>query len=114
MIIRCHRNLHRHDWSLTVKGRVYAHVSEIILRDVRFIVRESARLRVIERQCREVHAWAEGEIAASWPIDARRVSISYNPYVSKYFFELATGNAVLSCPWVHFTAHEGAIGMWPQ
>jgi len=110
MRVRCHKNLHRGDWSITVKGKVVAHVAEIILRDVRFIVRESARLRVIARKCREVHAWVEGDVLESCP-EGRRVSLTYNPYLADSFVERESGKPAHDGITVHFTKTEGAVAV---
>jgi hypothetical protein len=44
--VRVHRNLHRGDWSVTIKGKVVANVEEITLQDCTFYVCESTRVRV--------------------------------------------------------------------
>lgn len=74
--VRVHKNLHRGDWSITVRGRVVAHVASICFADVTFKIRETARLQVIERRCRQVHAWCEGVVCALPQGD--RTPITYN------------------------------------
>jgi hypothetical protein len=46
--VRVHRNLHRGDWSVTIKGKVVAHVETITLRNVTFYVSQATRRRVLE------------------------------------------------------------------
>ena len=108
--VRVHKNLHRGDWSVTVRGRVVAHVAEIVLSDVSFKVRESARQQVIARRCRQVHAWGEGTVVASAP-DEARVAITYNPYRAATFTRRDEGSAVSHCAAVHFTAGDGAVAV---
>lgn len=108
--VRCHKNLHRGDWSISVKGKVVAHVPEIVLANVTFKIRETARQRVIARKCREVHAWAEGEVALA-PTHGAPTPISYNPYRAATFVARETGEPVLACDFVHFTRHAGAVAI---
>jgi hypothetical protein len=108
--VRCHRNLRRGDWSITVAGKVVAHVPEIILGDVSFRVREKARLEVVRRHCRQVHAWALGTVIADCPAAAPRTPITYNPFRSASFIERDRGTPVTACDYVHFT-REGAVAV---
>ena len=108
--VRCHKNLHRGDWSITFKGKVVAHMPEIVLANVTFKIRETARQRVIAKRCREVHAWAEGEIALA-PARGAPTPISYNPYHDATFVARETGEPVLACKFVHFTASSGAVAI---
>ena len=108
--VRCHKNLHRGDWSISVNGRVVAHVPEIVLANVTFKIRETARQRVIAKKCREVHAWAEGESALA-PQSGSPLPISYNPYRVATFVARETGEPVLACEFVRFTASSGAMAI---
>lgn len=109
--VRCHKNLHRGDWSISLKGKVVAHVPEIVLANVTFKIRETARQRVIARKCREVHCWAEGEIALAYPAGLEALPITYSPYRAPTFTARATGAPVTSCQFVYFTARDGAVAM---
>lgn len=99
--VRVHKNLHRGDWSVTVNGKVVAHVSEICLSGISFKVRETTRQRVIAKRCRGVHAWIEGTVSSvprgNW------VPITYNPYRAAEF-TTREGKPVEACAYVHFTA----------
>ena len=68
--VQVYRNLRRGDWSVRVKGRVVAHVPEVTLATVRFVVSEAGRQRVLRRKERSVHAWAEGEVVAHGSVPA--------------------------------------------
>lgn len=71
------------------QGRVVAHVGEILLTDVRFVVREGGQRRVRQQHRKNVHAFIEGTVVRSeMGIDASGrlpVPISYNPYMDDFF-----------------------------
>lgn len=81
-----------------------------MLANVTFKIRETARQRVIARRCREVHAWAEGEIAEHCPSGVR-APISHDPYVAATFIARNTGAAVMGAEFVHFTRAAGAVAI---
>jgi hypothetical protein len=109
MRVHCHRNLNRKDWSVSLGGRVIDHVAELILADVVFVVRQTARRRVLARHCREVHAWAIGEIVVSVPPGLTGWEVRYNPYRAASF-TTPFNTPVTACDYVHFTRHGVAIG----
>ena len=88
-----HYNLHRGDWVLShyksprCKGNVMGYRNSLVLRDCTFVVQEGGRQRVVEKKCRQVHAWVTGLPFAAlgavpqphWP------KASYNPYRSGSF-----------------------------
>jgi hypothetical protein len=108
--VLCHKNLNKGCWSITAKGKVVAHVGEIVLKNVTFRARENARQRVIARKCREVHCWAIGTIAKA-PPPARRTPITYNPYRAPTFTRREDGAPVTRCEFVHFTQSDGAVAI---
>ena len=64
-----YRNLMRTDgvwYSVMQRGLVVAHVTAICLRDVRLVVREGGRRRVIESGVKNVHAFAVGRLVLGW------------------------------------------------
>ncbi len=90
--VRCYRNLKTGTWSIQVKTdkgwRVRAHSTFVELLDAKCHVGQRARLRVLEEQCKNVHAWLEGNIdlhnMSGFPYgDADR--ITYNPYKAGTF-----------------------------
>lgn len=115
MKVQVYKNLNRGDWSVRVGGKVIAPLREVTLAKVTFHVSEKARRRVIANQCREVHAWAIGEIVASQPI-GERIAITYNPYRAGTFTERVSGEPVTSAAHVYFSVSEGALaydaGRW--
>ena len=107
--VRVHRNLHRGDWSVTVKGKVVAHVEAITLRDVTFRVSQAMRSRVLERKQRGVHAWAQGEVSDADLNALPAQPITYNPYRSDRFVVTSTGVPVTRCDFVRFTDKAYAL-----
>lgn len=82
MRVQVYRNLHKKCYSVRSKatGRVIAHVDEINLKKVRFIVQEGGRQRVIREGRKNVHAFIEGEILLGiFPVGQLQ-KIHYNPY----------------------------------
>lgn len=106
--VRVHVNLRRGDLSISTRGRVVASAHSLALTDVRFIVHESTRRRVVERGRRKVHAWAEGVLqSVGEPVPAGAAPVSYNPHRAPDF--IANGEPVHAAPVVHFGARRGWI-----
>jgi hypothetical protein len=97
MRVRVYRNL-KHGrkaqplYSVMHKGKVVDRVRQILLTDVRFVVNEAGRQRVLTEQRKNVHAFVEGEMVddkGAYGIDASGrnlpVRISYNPYLAGHF-----------------------------
>jgi hypothetical protein len=99
-----------------VSGRVLAHVDEILLHDVDFLVRESGLRRVRERGVREVFAFARGT-AVDPRIAAHRrelgsfddwEGIAFNPFKDASFVRRRNrGVPVWSAEWVYFRNRRG-------
>ncbi len=100
-MVRVHKNLRRGDWSVSIKGKVVAHVATIALSDCTFKVSEARRQAVIRAHCREVHAWTIGTIAAA-PSAGNAVPITYNPFRAAYFHRCDDGAEVTRCEAIHF------------
>jgi hypothetical protein len=102
--MRVHRNLNRACWSLTVRGERVRHVAAWALAGVRFIVSVAGRARVLARNTRDVHAWAEGA-AVPVPADLTGlVAVTYNPHRAGQFTRRDTGEAVTTARLAVFTA----------
>lgn len=95
--VRVYWNLNKNAWSVMSKRIVISHKDIIVLSNVRFIVSENGRQKVIREKKKNVHAFAEGEIVEADGlskdlIDEKLLSyktrqISYNPYKYPCFFE---------------------------
>mgnify|MGYP006273499577 CR=1 FL=1 len=92
--VRVHRNLHTGGYSISVRGRVKAHVDSVTLCNAKFVVRPSGQARARREQVKNVHAFVEGtitdlietvpedfEVHGTW-IPWR---FSYNPYKNDTF-----------------------------
>jgi len=98
--VRVYRNLHRDCWSVK-QGIVKFHTNAIFLRDVRFIVNEKVRQRVVLNKRKEVHAYVEGILETNVPATNGQLKIdiegciSYNPYETDAF--LLNGERIDFC-----------------
>lgn len=108
------------------KGKVLAHATHVIIDNCKFITNEKARLKVIEKQSRNVHAYIEGnlreiyvhkdrynfqvifeEVARTkngFTLDELKAAekITYNPYKYKTFYNKKTLAPVLGANKVWF------------
>ena len=110
--VQVYKNLHRGDWSVRKGGKVVAHEREVWLADCSFHVAARARERVVRTKCREVHAWAIGELTEGHGVAASVASgraFTYNPYRCATFTFRDTGEPVTCARYVHFQANGGAI-----
>jgi hypothetical protein len=90
MKVRVYFNLHKQKLSVQQKvngvWKVVRHTNQIVLENVRFIVSEKGRQRVIKNTRKNVHAWIEGEeIDWSNYLNKQFKKATYNPYVSGSF-----------------------------
>lgn len=99
--------IHRQCWSLRdpQRQRVVAHAPHVYLRNARFIVRESGRLRVLREQCKNVHAYVRGALVPERDLSAAHQGpqIRYNPYEMAQFQWAASGLPVQACPLIELT-----------
>lgn len=106
-----YRNLRNQKLSLKQRNRVIGYANAVILTDVEFRVRESGRQRCLREKQKNVHAFAVGAMEATTPDDIqafnRGVRVSYNPYQSAHFFDVATGTPVYHGKRVLVTANDG-------
>ncbi|CAO4172493.1 hypothetical protein EEDFHM_02100 [Methylorubrum populi] len=84
MRLDAYRHIRRGAWSVRRSSRVVGHVPTLILADVRFVVRQAARRRIVRTMQREVCAHVQGiPTDAARPLEARRVRFS--PYAGPAF-----------------------------
>lgn len=109
--VRVYRNLNRPEFFSVMactgelKGKVCGYAKAVRLVNGRFVVSEKSRQRVIKEQCRNVHAFVEGELADATDLllseaDLEGVKVSYNPYKMGSFYFVNTG---LPIPEDHFS-----------
>jgi len=82
-------------YSVMQNGRVVRRTHSIMLRNVKFVVREAGRQKVLQEGRKNVHAFAKGFITSS-AFGADRhgrlpITVSYNPYNAGYFFASESG-----------------------
>lgn len=82
MIVQVYWNLHKNCWSVRNKktGRIVKHLSNVVLRNCRFVVHEAGRQRVIRERRKNVHAFVEGVLSRPAPQESPWVPVKYNPY----------------------------------
>lgn len=87
--VNVHFNLHNKLWSVKYKGKVIdtSGIKYLAIEPIRFHVNEKARLKVIKKECRSVHAWVVGTlISVDILLKHEKVGISYNPYYAGFFY----------------------------
>jgi hypothetical protein len=116
--VRCHKNLHRGDWSITVAGKVIANVAEICLADCKPVYWRNGHAKILAASVagkprRRVVAWVEGTVCAM-PAGAR-TALAYNPYRHKAGeiakFTTRAGAEVTAAEFIHFTVADGAVAI---
>jgi hypothetical protein len=100
--IRIYRNLNNGRMSIQAKvsksWKVVGHVTDAVVKDVSFKVVESGRQRVIQEQCKNVHAWGQGVLISQLEPDIwAPVDLAYNPYAGSTFIERHTGREIRHC-----------------
>jgi len=101
------RLLHNGKWSVAAatrtggKGKVIRHSDELVLQDVRFVVKENRRQAIVAGGHREVHAWAVGTIANA-PELTEGVDITYRPHQCGSFIRRDNEQPVTSAAFVRF------------
>lgn len=91
--VRVYFNLHKNLYSVkdTKSKLVIAHVNKICLDNVKFIVSEKSRQRVLKDKRKNVHAYVEGIVRhCEKPLQAHRELLTYNPYKYDSFVIKAT------------------------
>lgn len=83
--VRVYRNLHTGTLSMQAyipekKGwRVVGHPDHVQLSNVKFVVREAGRQRVLKEKRKNVHAWIEGDLVCKGLGTYQQIA-KYNPY----------------------------------
>ena len=116
MLVRIYRNLHTKTLSMQSKvngkWKVIGHPTSVSLNNVRFLVYQSGRNRVLREKKKNVHAYIEGTLEFSnhselMPSGAR---FSYNPYKMDSFYLVDSGEPVKTADWVEIHSnHERTI-----
>jgi len=106
-------NLHRRDWSVKAGRSPVQHRAAVCLSGVVFRVREAGRQRVLANRCREVHAYAAGELCDLGAPHPDAIEVSYNPYRGPLFYRKDTGASVVGAAFVYFAPDGRAFAVAP-
>jgi len=87
-----YRNLHTGTWSVRQGGKVRVHTDYILLRQVKFVVNQSGRARVLKDKRKNVHAFVRGLPTIPSVIDRLETECDlgeahYNPYLYSTFVD---------------------------
>jgi hypothetical protein len=91
--VRVYRNLNNGKISVMYKQKVVAHGSTVCLADVKMIVSEASRQRVLKEKTRNVHAFMEGVLVEECH---GTEAVTYNPYAGPTFTLKSTGKPILT------------------
>ena len=82
-------NLHKKVFSVRHKGRVIEHASNVMLRNVTYVVQPAGRAKVLREGKKNVHAFARGELIERIPLFNYRGNVAkYNPYKAATFVDI--------------------------
>ena len=102
--VQVYWNSHKRLWSIRFNRKVVFHSENVVLSDVRFVVSERGRLRVLRERKKNVHAYAEGILPSHTLACSRRVT--YNPYRDETF--ICDGRPIADAAFAHFM-HDGRV-----
>jgi hypothetical protein len=96
--VEVYYNLHKKTFSVRAlegenRGRVIAHTNEVALEDVKFVVRESGRQKVLKEKCKNVHAFVRGNLVNGIKFETNGLA-TYNPYRYSTFVNKETKDPV--------------------
>ena len=118
-----YRNLHKNCWSVRQDGLIVQHTKAVSLKDVRFLVGQTGRKRVLKEKRKNVHAGISGYLmgfreshkdinvprspaAAFFPNSAQVV---YNPYKYKTFVKTEDRTAVKKARFASLSIDNGVF-----
>ena len=74
-------NLHKKCWSVRQAGKVVMHANRLCLKDVRYLVAEGGRNKVLQSGVKNVHAGLSGYLVKTVPnIPEVSYDVTYNPF----------------------------------
>lgn len=76
-------NLHKKRLSIRHRGKVIAHADNAELDNVKFVVSQAGRARVLMEKRKNVHAFVRGELVSynqESPNEPKGGNVTYNPY----------------------------------
>ena len=112
MRVEVYFNLHKKMFSVRAlegenKGRVIDHTRALIIKDAKFVVRESGRKKVLEEKRKNVHAFVRGTLVNHIVIpDEERKTATYNPYRYSTFVDKETEEPVYESKGVYMSNYS--------
>jgi hypothetical protein len=97
--IYIYRNLHKHNWSLKLRGKVICHLDYVFVKNPVFMVNQKGRDRVLKEKKKYVHAFVVSKNFETNYIHEDVSSlrpIYYNPYKTSCFVWKDNGSPVYS------------------
>ena len=111
MKVKLYRNLHKKGvvYSVQHKGKVIAYTSDLILKDVKFVVRKKGQEKVRASKRKNVHAFITGtmldESYVSFFGDTQDIAY-YNPYTCETFVN-SEKKPIHTAEWARVSGKEG-------
>ena len=80
-------NLHRKCFSVRQGNKVVEHANRVCLKDVRYLVQQAGRRKVLKEKRKNVHAGLSGYYVKSVPVPVISFDVTYNPYKYETFVD---------------------------
>lgn len=104
-------------------GRVAGYAEDVILENVKFVVSEAGRQRVLREKRKGVHAYARGEVLSADEPDTAKIartlgaksdweSLRYNPYLFETFVRAADEAPVFEAKYARLNK-DGLVAILP-
>ena len=109
MKVDCYYNLHKHCISIRHKGLVIAHAHSVELNDVKFVVSQAGRARVLKEKRKNVHAFVRGELvrhSETPDSEVREGNVTYNPYKYDSFVRRADKSSITGAQKVYISGRS--------
>jgi hypothetical protein len=110
MRVEVYFNLTRKLWSVRAlegpdKGRVFAHLPEVTVKNAKFVVREGGRQRVLKEKQKNVHAFVRGTFCDERAGDLS-IPVTYNPYKYDSFVRRSDEEPIYEAPVVFMNSNR--------
>lgn len=94
-LVKVHRNLNNGLWSVTAKtgeykNKVVHHCANISISNVKFVISDAGRKRVLRENRKNVHAWCVGiltSVSEKETIPEISKQVTYDPYKHGFFYQ---------------------------
>jgi hypothetical protein len=92
------------------RWKVIGHPTSVSLNNVKFLVSQAGRNRVLREKKKYVHAYVVGELEFSNHsiLEPDAQGVTYNPYFTDSFFVNSTGKPIYTAAWAEVHASKTA------